>query len=208
MSEADRSCATLLLLRHGPTAWNAEGRIQGRSDTPLSSDGEAVVGAWRLPPEVDQARWYVSPLLRARHTAALLGHDEALVEPCLIEADWGAWEGECLGDLRARLGAELGENEARGLDFRPPGGESPRDLQRRVAPFLRRLSAAGGPAVAVTHKGIIRAVYALASGWDMRGGPSVKLKDQHAHLFTLAPDGAPQIGRLNLPLTAEAARDA
>ncbi len=208
MTDTDRSRATLLLLRHGPTAWNAEGRIQGRSDTPLSPRGEAAVSTWHLPPEVEQAQWYVSPLLRARHTASLLGHGEALVEPCLIEADWGIWEGECLGDLRARLGAELGENEARGLDFRPPEGESPRDLQQRVAPFLRRLAEAGGPAVAVTHKGIIRAVYALASGWDLRGGPPVKLKNEHAHLFSLAAGGTPRVLRLNLPLNPKAACDA
>ncbi len=208
MTGADRSRATLLLLRHGPTAWNAEGRIQGRSDTPLSPRGEAAVSAWQLPPDAEQAWWYVSPLRRARRTASLLGHDEASVEPCLTEADWGTWEGERLSDLRARLGADLGENEARGLDFRPPGGESPRDLQQRVAPFLCRLAKAGRPAVAVTHKGIIRAVYALASGWDMRGDPPMKLKDEHAHLFGLPPDGTPHVRRLNLPLTAETACDA
>ena len=38
----------LIILRHGPTAWNAEKRIQGRSDIPLSENGRKVVGGWRL----------------------------------------------------------------------------------------------------------------------------------------------------------------
>jgi probable phosphoglycerate mutase len=202
MAPADHPRPSLLLIRHGATAWNAEGLIQGRSDIALSRAGEAAVSAWRLPPALHQGRWYVSPLVRARRTAALLGHDEAMVDPRLIEADWGAWEGERLSDLRTRLGAKLRDEEARGLDFRPPDGESPRDLQQRVMPFLRHLAQAGEQAVAVTHKGIIRAIYALASGWDMRADPPVKLKDAHAHLFALEADGKPQVRRMNLPLSA------
>ena len=56
------------------------------------------------------------------------------------------------------------ENEARGLDFRPPGGESPRDVQARLRPFLESLR---DPTIAVTHKGVLRALYALATGWTM-----------------------------------------
>jgi len=39
----------LALIRHGPTAWNEVGRVQGQSDVPLSARGRALVGAWRLP---------------------------------------------------------------------------------------------------------------------------------------------------------------
>ena len=51
-----------------------------------------------------------------------------------------------LADLRAELGPAMAENEARGLDFRPPGGESPREVQARLKPFLADLAA---PTVAV-----------------------------------------------------------
>ena len=191
----------LVLLRHGPTDWNEAGRIQGRSDRPLSAAGSAAVRQWRLPAELGRHRWVTSPLARARQTAALLGHPEAAPEEPLIEADWGAWEGERLDELRVRYGAEMKSLEARGLDFRPPGGESPRDLQARLRPWLRRLGADAAPTVAVCHKGVIRAIYALAAGWDMTGAPPDKLRWPAAHIFRVTAQGEPLAQRLNLPLT-------
>ena len=119
---ARTSQTELVLLRHGPTDWNAEGRIQGRSDRPLSREGRARVRAWRLPPAFEGYNWATSPLHRARETAALLGHQDAEVVAELVEADWGQWEGERLPELRARLGDVMAANEARGLDFRPRTG--------------------------------------------------------------------------------------
>ena len=190
----------LVLLRHGPTAWNAEGRIQGRSDQPLSDAGRARVRDWRLPPAWHDHRWVTSPLGRARETAALLGHPDAEVVPELVETHWGDWEGEVLAELRVRLGETMAGNESRGLDFRPPGGESPRDLQVRLAPWLARVAAGGEPCLAVAHKGVIRALYALASGWDLRQDPPDKLQWDCAQTFHLAPDGQPAVARLNLAL--------
>ena len=54
----------------------------------------------------------------------------------------------------------------------------------------------------MTHKGVIRALYALASGWDMRGAPPEKLRQPCAHRFLLSPGGDPRVERLNIPLTA------
>lgn len=192
--------ADLVLLRHGPTDWNEAGRIQGRTDRPLSRAGRARVREWRIPPAFRTYHWATSPLHRARETARLLGHDGAEVVPELIEADWGDWEGDRLDDLRAHLGAAMTSLEARGLDFRPPGGESPRDLQVRLAPWLARVAADGNPRVAVAHKGVIRAVYALATGWDLLGKPPDKLHPDCAHAFHLASGGHPSVARLNLAL--------
>jgi probable phosphoglycerate mutase len=191
-----------LLIRHGPTAWNEAGRIQGRSDPPLSAAGRAAVAGWTLPRDAAAARWICSPLARARETAELLRGGPVAAEPRLIETDWGAWEGRRLAELRAELGAEMAANEALGLDFRPPGGESPRDLQQRLRPLLAELAGGGQPAVAVTHKGVIRALYALASGWDMRGRPAAKLLNACLQILTLGPGGAPRVERLNVPLAA------
>ena len=191
----------LVMLRHGPTEWNETGRIQGRSDQPLSAAGRAVVRGWRLPEAFREHRWVTSPLARARETAALMGHDDATVEPALIETDWGHWEGRTLAELRQRHGGEMAALEARGLDFRPPGGESPRDVQARLAPWLARISAAGQPLVAVCHKGVIRALTALASGWDMSGPPPEKIRNAAAHCFSVDADGSPAVERLNLSLT-------
>ncbi len=190
----------LVVLRHGPTDWNAERRIQGRADRPLSTAGAAAVRSWHLPTRCSDYRWLTSPLLRARQTAELMGRGDAAVEPALIEMDWGTWEGQKLSDLRSRFGAEMAELEARGLDFRPPEGESPRHVQRRLQPWLTRLADESEPVVAVAHKGVIRALLSLASGWDMTGRPPEKLRNDSAQCFLLADDGAPRVECLNLSL--------
>lgn len=189
----------LALLRHAPTAWTEAGRIQGRADPPLSRAGRTVVGRWVLPPELECFRWEMSPLARARETANLLGV-AALIEPCLAEMNWGAWEGERLDELRRVHGDAMARNEGRGLDFRPPGGESPRDVQGRLAPWLARIADRGTPVAAVTHKGVIRAVYALAGGWDMRGQAPDALANESVHLFNVGAGGHPSVHRLNLEL--------
>lgn len=193
----------LLLIRHGATAWNEAGRIQGRSDPGLSAGGRAAVARWALPAWTAGARWICSPLRRARETAEILHGTPAAPEPRLAEMDWGAWEGRTLAGLLDEFGAEMTANEGRGLDFRPPGGESPREVQRRLQPLLAELAADGADAVAVSHKGVIRAVYALASGWDLTGKAPAKLRDGCAQAFTLESGGRPQIARLNIGLEAQ-----
>jgi 2,3-bisphosphoglycerate-dependent phosphoglycerate mutase len=113
---------------------------------------------------------------------------------------WGEWEGRSLAELRAELGQSMAAAEAKGLDFRPPGGESPRDVQHRVAPLLAEIAHAGRPVAAITHNGVIRAVLALATGWDMLGKPPHRLSWSAAHVFRLDSDGNPGVERLNLPL--------
>src|SRR5512143_3878128 len=106
----------LVLLRHGPTDWNARGIIQGRTDIPLDAAGRVVVRGWRVPAAFAGFDWVASPLARAVETARLLGGTPA-VEPRLIETDWGAWEGDSLDRLRAEWGERLSALEQRGLDF-------------------------------------------------------------------------------------------
>jgi len=190
----------LALLRHGPTAWTAERRLQGRTDLPLSPEGRAEVAGWRLPAAVDGCVWLTSPLARARETAALLGRADAPVDDRLAEMSFGSWEGRRRADLAAELGPAMAEIEARGLDFRAPGGESPREVQRRVAPLLAEIAHGGRAHLAVTHKAVIRAIYAEATGWPMLGEPPEPLADFALHLFTLAGDGRPVLSHLNLPL--------
>lgn len=187
-------------VRHGSTAWNKDRRLQGRADIPLSNDGEAQVSAWRMPECLTGIPWRVSPLRRAARTAGLLGITDPRVDPRLIEMNWGDWEGERVSDLRARLGADMRVNEDRGLDLTPPGGESPRQVQDRLRPLFQEL--AKGPALtgAISHKGVIRAALALATGWDMRGKPEVRLDWNAAHVFSVDGGGQLSPHRLNLPL--------
>ncbi len=190
----------LAFIRHAATAWNELGRLQGRADVPLSPLGRAAAARLRPPDMLAGADWVSSPLVRARATARLMGQRHVVIEPRLTEMDWGRWEGRRLATLRAELGEAMVENEARGLDFRPDGGESPRDVQARLAPWLAEVAASGHALVAVTHKGVIRAMLARATGWDMTGKPPARLAWSCAHLFALAADGAPAVEKLNVPL--------
>lgn len=189
------------VIRHGPTDWNEAGIVQGRSDIPLSEAGRALVQSWRAPVDVHDFTLVSSPLRRAAETASILFGAAPRTDGRLAEMDWALWEGMRLPDLRAELGDLLKAWEAKGLDFRAPGGESPRDVQNRLMPLLAECAAERQSTIAVCHKGVIRALYALASGWDMTGKPKDKLRDDCVHLFQLRDDGTPAPHRLNIPLT-------
>jgi len=194
----------LALVRHGPTEWSAARRLHGRHDIPLSPSGRDEVAHWRLPAEIAGWQWLTSPLRRATETAELLGLAQARCEKRLIEMDWGAWEGLTLAELDRIPDAKLAERAAAGLDFQPPGGESPREVQARLMPLLAEIARAGRSTGGITHKGVIRALYALASGWNMLGKPPARLDWQSAHLLRLDAGGAPSIDCLNLSLRGEA----
>ena len=190
----------LALIRHGPTDWNAAKRIQGHADRTLSEAGREAVARWGLPETLKRFDWYVSPLARARETAALLGI-EGTIAPALIEMDWGEWEGLNSAQIRARYGSgEFERRTARGLDMRPHGGESPRELRQRVAAWLAGRRAAGAPVGAVCHQGVIRAVLSLATGWDMIAKPPVRLEWAAVQLFAIDSEGAVTLERANIML--------
>jgi broad specificity phosphatase PhoE len=192
----------LATLRHAETEWSREKRIQGRTDVPLSAAGRAALRACALPALCADMRAVTSPLARCVETAVLLGHAQAAREPRIAEMHWGAWEGRRLAELRATLGAEMQANEARGMDFTPEGGESPRAVLARLRPWLAELAARGQPTLAFTHRGVIRVLLAQALGWDMLGRPPAKLDWNAVHVFRLDAQGRPSIERLNLPLVA------
>jgi len=191
----------LVLLRHGPTAANREHRLQGRADPPLDPAGRAAVAGWRLPPFARALSWQRSPLLRCAETAELL-RLEAEVEPSLIEMNWGAWEGRSLAELRS-TDPTFRVEEARGLDLTPPGGESPRQVQARLDLYFRQISQSAGGTGAISHKGVIRAVYAMATGWDMISKPMTRLSWDALHVFQLDASGQPRVERLNCTLNPE-----
>lgn len=190
----------LAMLRHGETQWSRERRIQGRTDIPLCDEGRASIRQSILPREVQGMRVVSSPLARCVETASLLGFEEAAREPRLVEMHWGEWEGRQLEDLRAALGEAMRANEDLGLDFTPPGGESPRQVLERVSGWLAETAATGEPTLAIAHRGVIRAVFCAASGWDMRGRPPLKLDWNAIHIFRLDAAGRPSLYRMNVPL--------
>jgi broad specificity phosphatase PhoE len=186
----------LVLLRHGLTDWNVEGRLQGHTDIPLSAAGRAAFHDCRLPARYNSLEWFTSPLRRARESAAALNL-QAAVAPVLIEMNWGDYEGLTLAELRQRHGEAFAENEARGLDLQPPNGESPRQVQRRLQPWLQSLNRDSG---AVTHKGVIRTILAMAFNWPMLGKPPVKLDWHCLHEFRINTEGQPELLAANIPL--------
>lgn len=190
----------IAFVRHASTSWNLDGRMQGRRDILLAPAGRAEALRWRLAFDPDAPiEWISSPLARAVETATLLGGRAPRTEPALIEMDWGAWEGRGLDELRACYGDAFIANERRGLDFRPPGGESPRDVVARLRRWLAALDART-PIVAVTHNGVLRALLAIASGWDMTGKPPVRLKPATLHRFALSRAGELSACEWNVPL--------
>jgi len=179
----------LALIRHAATDWNLHKRVQGRIDQPLGEVGRRQAQALRLPPRFAGYRWFCSPLRRALETIELLRVEKYEIEASLIEMDWGEWEGQVLKQLRRKLGDEMRSNEARGLDFCPPGGESPRQVQLRLQAWLEREAHLNQDIAVVAHKGIIRCFYALARRWDMCGESPVDFAWDAAHLFEFDENG-------------------
>jgi broad specificity phosphatase PhoE len=194
----------LALVRHGPTAWNAEGRVQGTVDIPLSEDGKAKMSALLPPKGFETAEAYASPKLRARQTAACLGLKSVKLDARLAEQNWGDWEGLTRAEMLARDGEDafLRAGSQKGLAFRPPGGESSGELHARVRSFFADVARTGADAIAVTHMGVLRAAYVLATGWDMSAPIPSELDLKAALILSLTPDGTPSIAEVNAPLPA------
>ena len=153
--------ARILLVRHGQSTWNAEGRWQGWADAPLSDVGEeqARAAAKHLP-DVDAV--VSSDLLRARRTAELLSESRDL--PAMViyrglrERGVGEFEGLTNPEIAERFPQLMGEDGSRPLDI--PGAEPiPSVISRVIAALTRVAKAHAGQSVlAVSHGGVIRAL--------------------------------------------------
>lgn len=190
----------IAFLRHGPTGWNALGRIQGHTDIPLSDEGLAKMRGLLPPPGFAQVRAFASPLLRARQTAEALGLANPALDARLMEQNWGRWEGLSRSEILARDGEDAFTKAGLKLRFRPPSGESTEELHDRVAAFLRDAAREKSDAIAVTHMGVLRAAYTLASGWDMGAPMPRELDISKALILSLTDEGVPTIAALNVDL--------
>jgi len=189
------------VLRHAVTGWNEQGRLQGTTDIPLSPAGEAAARSWHLPAPADGWKRICSPLTRARRTAELVQPAQPVaIDSRLREMSFGSWEGRTVADLRAHGGAAFAAAEQLGLDFHPPGGESPRMAMARIGDWVLDIAASGEPAVAISHKAAIRALLALATGWDMTGRQPTRLDWRCLHFFAAHRDGRVTLERPNVPM--------
>ena len=150
----------LYLIRHGESTFNAEGRIQGQTDAPLSELGrrqsQAVADALAMRPiEVV----YSSPLRRALETAQPIADRHGLTvhaDPRLMELNAGVFEGQLRSELAATCPVELARWLGGDEDFAIPGGESRRQLMQRGCEAIRSIAAAGHrEVVVVTHGGLL-----------------------------------------------------
>lgn len=154
---------TILLVRHGRTAWTDEQRLQGRTDIPLNAAGRDEVRELRaMVQEWTPRSVMVSPALRAVETAQLLNELPSAADARLLEAGLGEWEG--------RTATEIGEayRHWRAGTKTPPGGEAPEDVRGRVRAALEDLSLLPGPVLTVTHGGVIRAALEVLLGLPSR----------------------------------------
>lgn len=187
-------------IRHGQTQWNCERRLQGRTDIPLNEAGKQQISAYQLPSNFSSLRWFHSPLLRAQQTAELLCV-EAQTEMALIEMSWGEWEGKTLQQLRSQDPSYFAKQEALGLDLQPQNAESPRLVAARVSTWVESLAIDNEEHYigCVSHKGVIRAIYALATNWNMLGKSPHKM-DYHCAQHFCFDRGSWSIVELNIPL--------
>lgn len=156
----------LLLIRHGQTEWNHEGRWQGTIDTPLSALGLAqaeTLAAHLADNEPLLSHVYTSPLQRAAITAEVIArrlnvpthHDDRLKE-----LDLGAFQGLTLPEMTERFPDVVEEMHKGELDFGYPQGETRRQLYDRAFAAITDIAQLHpGAAVAiVTHGGVKRMV--------------------------------------------------
>ena len=168
----------LLLIRHGETAWNAEGRIQGQLDVPLSPTGMWQAGrlAERFAEDAGReplAAIFASDLARTWSTALPAASRLGLPiqpEPRVRERSFGVFQGHTLDEVAQRWPAEFARWRERDPAFVIPDGESAHQVMARVLAALRDLTAAhGGQRIAIfTHGGVLDVAYrtALNLAWD------------------------------------------
>ena len=174
------------LVRHGHTAWNRAGRIQGRTDIPLDDEARAQLSDLCLPDNWMHAQIASSPLSRALETGRLITGSEPVKEPALMEMDWGDWEGLKGVDLRADPASGFKDIEDWGWAFRPPGGECPSDLRARLEPWANGLTQ---DTIAICHIGVMRVLLAIAAGWNFVGPAPFQVKRNRIFEIQVENDG-------------------
>jgi broad specificity phosphatase PhoE len=188
----------LILVRHGLTAWNLDGRYQGHTDTSLCAQGvDEARAAGAALRHTRACLLLSSPLRRARATAEViaraLGSIPCQIEERLIEIGFGDWEGLTQAEVRRRSPGLLRQWKRAPESFRFPGGEGLCDGWRRLSEFLRAPPWAGRAdvrcVIAVTHTGPIRLASLWAGARPLAQYRQVPLQPGAAHQFEWEPSG-------------------
>jgi probable phosphoglycerate mutase len=163
----------IYLARHGETQWSVTGQHTGLSDIPLTTQGEQ--NARRLGERLAKIKEPIqlvltSPLQRARRTAELAGFGgRAVLEPDLLEWDYGKYEGRTTADIRReRPDWQLFRDGV-------PGGENLADVATRADRVIARLRTTGGNAILFSSGHILRVLGARWCGCAPSGGKLLNL---------------------------------
>lgn len=191
----------LVLLRHGQTAWNAEGRAQGHLDVGLDDVGRAQAAT--VAPTISALGPTVlwsSDLARAATTAAVVAEACALEvrhDARLREYDVGERAGLTIPEFAAAYPAEHAAWAAAGGSFEHadavPGAESTADVLGRIVPALREVLDSvppGGTACVVGHGAALKVATIALLGWDRTVSTSLRGLDNCGH--TLLDDAGPE----------------
>jgi probable phosphoglycerate mutase len=184
----------LVVVRHGETAWNADGRIQGHQVVPLNERGrdQAVLLGKRLASEKVEAI-YSSDLLRTMETAEAISQVvqlEILKEAGLREWSLGVLEGRRPEDSRSDYPDVVEAYERRDPDGEIPGGETIRDRYARTTSCLRRIARdeAGRCVVVVSHGGVLDDLYRMVNEIPLEKERDFDLYNGGIHRFDVTDD--------------------
>ena len=163
----------LCIVRHGETAWNAEGRVQGQLDIPLSEVGQAqaLALAAALAGERFEAI-YSSDLARVRQTAQPLAtrlNLAVVADPRLRERHYGVFQNMTYAECKNRLPADYARFKAKDLDYDFGTGESLRAFNERSIACIAQLASRhpGGQILVFTHGGVLEMVHRHASQYGL-----------------------------------------
>jgi broad specificity phosphatase PhoE len=194
----------LLIVRHGRTAWNSDGRFQGQLDIPLDEVGQAQAAAVarRLAYEHPLAI-YASDLSRAWQTARRIQNAIAeaiqpdpipplVLEPRLREMHFGEWQGLTHAEIQACQPDALATWEADWLNNAPPGGETLTQLVERVQAVYREILAThpDGTVLLVGHGGTLQALLCMALGLPPERFWQLQLDNTGLADLRIYPEGA------------------
>ena len=194
--------ATLVLIRHGQSAWNAENRFTGWQDPDLTAKGidQARQAAALLHKRgVHPTCAFVSGLKRAQSTLAEIvsaldcSDVPTTCDSALNERNYGALTGLNKDDARAQFGAETVRLWRRSWREAPPEGESLRDTAARVLPYYERMVrpclTVGAVVLVVAHGNSLRALVMQLSKLDEKAIEAVTLPTGAPMIYRLATDG-------------------
>ncbi len=201
MSDApDQQATRILAIRHGETAWNVEGRIQGQLDVPLNEMGRWQVHRLALAvADEDIAAVYSSDLLRAVETAQAVSRGCGLpivTDTGLRERGFGDFEGLSYTEINTRW-PEMGERwRRRDPAFGAPGGETLNAFfERSVATATRLAARHPGQTIAlVAHGGVMDCLYRAASRVALDAPRSWQLGNAAINRLLYTPQGFTLVG--------------